>query len=254
MDRKIIGLSVVYWADEWFFDCVDSVIDFVDELIIWHNYYPYTTSSEPRDEVQHEKVLKIIEKIRQKYGDKIKYILNKKSYTSAGITDLINKDLLLDQYSNEDMIMYIDTDEIFIPEQLKKIRKLVLSGKYDQYKIFQKHYIKYSDLWMPCPTNPYQTFITKNVYKPSYIRNHKDLKTLTLPDDFFYKHMAYCQKDWNDLKKKLMNTVNCEHGITIDVDWYENVFLKITHDNYHEFKNFSYIKEFPHHMPFINKE
>jgi len=42
--------------------------------------------------------------------------------------------------------MYIDTDEIFIPEQLKKIRKLVLSGKYDQYKIFQKHYIKYSDL------------------------------------------------------------------------------------------------------------
>jgi len=99
-----------------------------------------------RNEDQHKKVLQLIEKIKEKHGDKIKYVLNKKPYTSVGITDLINNELLFKEYANDDMIMYVDGDEIFIPEQLKRIRNLVLSDSFDQYKIFQRHYIKYPNL------------------------------------------------------------------------------------------------------------
>jgi len=167
---------------------------------------------------------------------------------------MINKDLLFSLYSPDDMIMYVDSDEIHIPKFLSKIRKLVLSDKYHQYKIFQKHYIKHSDLWMPCPTNPYQTFITKNIKDSAYIRNHKQVSTLTLPNYIYYKHMAYCPIDPKNLKAKLIGQVGCEPGITIDVSWFDDVFMKITHENYKEFTNFSCIKEFPHHMPFINKD
>ena len=94
------------------------------------------------------------------------------------------------------MIMYVDSDEIHIPEKLRKIRKIILSGKYDQFGISQHQYIKYPNLWCPAPTNPFPVCFTVNKPLPSYIRNRKDVSTYNFPDDIiYYKHMSYCPKD-----------------------------------------------------------
>jgi len=34
MNRKIIGIVTVFWGEDWLYDSVKSVIDFVDEFII----------------------------------------------------------------------------------------------------------------------------------------------------------------------------------------------------------------------------
>jgi hypothetical protein len=254
-DKKIIGLSVVYWADDTFLKSIASVIDFVDEMIIWHNYHPYKTSTLLHNSKQHKNVLNLVNQLKLNFGDKIIYHLNKKPYTSVGITDLINKEIMYKNYNESDYVMYVDSDEVFIPEQLTKIKKLVLMEKFDQFKIYQRHYIKYENLWMDCPTNPNQTFLTKNIKMRSYIRNHKNISTFTFPKEkLYYKHLAYCPQVWNDLKIKLIGQDSCESGITIDQNWFNDIFMKITQENYKDFKNFSYIKEFPHHMPSINKD
>jgi len=262
VNRKIIGIVTVFWGEDWLYDSVKSVIDFVDEFIIWHNKIPYITSTLKPNPEQFDKIVKIYKQLKEEYPDKIKYHFNEEKHhhwkTENGIysvADMINNRLLFKEYDVDDFIMYIDSDEIFIPEQLAKIRKIILSGKYDQYKIYQRHYIRYPNLWMHCPTNPFQTILTKNVHMSAYIRNHKEVKTFTFPENIiYYKHMAYCPHNIEDMKTKLIGQVGIEPNTTIDVDWYENVFLKITQDNYKDFRNFSFIKEYPHHMPFINKE
>ncbi len=97
--------------------------------------------------------------------------------------------------------------------------------------------------------------MTANKRLPSYIRNRKDLPTFNFPDEVLnYRHMSYCPKDPESLRRKLSVQVGSEKGITIDESWFDNVFMRITHDNYREFRDFSYIREFPHHLPEIRRD
>ena len=154
--------------------------------------------------------------------------------------------------------MYVDADEIHIPRQLQRLKKLVLRDveNFPQFGLEQRQYIRFPDLYCPAPTNRCPITFTRNVKLPSYIRNRKELRTFYLSADkgFYYKHMSYCPKNPETLRAKLEIQIGSETGITIDPNWFNDVFMIITRENTAKFKNFSYIKEFPNHLPYIIKD
>lgn len=109
---KVIGILLVKNEDINIFHCINSVIEFVDKLIILDNY-------------SIDQTFNILKNFKKSFKNKIDLIRIKKISSSHKY---------IEKYAGKKIwIMKVDGDEVYDKKRLKKFKKKILANKLQKY-------------------------------------------------------------------------------------------------------------------------
>jgi len=206
---KIIGILLFKNEDIFLKKCINSVIDFVDKLILLDNY-------------STDNSIKIIKEISKVNKEKIYYKKIKKISESHKF---------IQNYAGKKVwIMKIDADEIYDKKKLKSFKKNIYRGHLDNYWIIKASMLnilnydlktkKASGFFSPPSQNSSQIY---NFYLIKYWRNCR-IERLHYGQIKFKKqnyNKIYIEKNWNNA------SFRCLHFCFEKRSSISNNFLKI---------------------------
>ena len=173
---RVIGYSALHYGKDFFRESLLSVIDLVDEFVVLYVSNPsYGYSSKVVCPEHEGELRKIAEEV---CGEKLKWI--KKNYSSEGQ----HRAEIYNYTKGYDLLLSVDSDEVFDTEQLKNGLDIAFKGVHRNYGING-----YVNLWRSFNHACSDGFLPIRVI--NLHNQHKKMSSL----DVTIWHFSCCQSD-----------------------------------------------------------
>lgn len=222
--RKIVAQYKLFFGDEWLECSVDSIAPYVYKILFVVSDVAWGDDVK-NPQIQGDDLEPILDKLKVKYPDKVIIIRGayneQLKHVQAGLS-YIKK-----QIPEATHCLYIDGDEIYKQEQIKKLLSLTKNFKYFnsairiQYNLYFKtpYYKIVPKRWPTAlvlfPIRDYIIYLNQ--------RNGVSAKVVDLPN-IYYEHLAYVRKDDFSIRNKLL--AHSQDIEPINPNWFEDVWLK----------------------------
>lgn len=228
--KKIVAQYKLFLAEEWLEASVDSIAPYVYRILfVVSNVAWGDDFNKPK--IKNDELEKTIQKLLKKYPDKI--IVYRGSWNKQLEHVQAGLDFIKSNIPEATHCLYIDGDEIYTNELIKKLVSFTKSIRYFQKAIrisynmyFKTIYYKINPIKYPTALVlfPINTWIK--------YRDVRNVNAATIDMLYLrYEHPAYVRKNDQGIRLKIEAHRETEPIIG---NWYENVWLKWTP----EMKNF----------------
>lgn len=228
--RKIVAQCKLFYGDEWLELSVNSIANYIYKIIFVISDIPWGK----KNAYKGDDLEPIIEKLKQKYGEKI--VIYRGSWDDQEKQVNAGLDYIKQNIPEATHCLYIDGDEIYTKDQIKKLISLTRKIKYfnKAIRISSHTYFKsiYYRIYPDKSPKLLALFPLRDYIKYYDARN----VTAAIAElQIYFHHFAYVRRS-NERMKGKIETHKASEPI-ID-NWYENIWLKWTPEtiNFHPFK------------------
>lgn len=226
--RKVVAMYKLYFGDEWLECSVDSIASSMYKIVFVISNVPWGDDAS----IQGDDLEPILERLENKFPGKI--IVHRGSWNKQ--LEHVKAGLKFIKHNLPDAshMLYIDSDEIYPANQLKKLLRLMYSWRFFnrairiQYNTYFKtiYYRIMPRSWPTAgaliPLRHFTEFIDA--------RNVLTVNSVDRPD-IIYEHFAYVRKSDERIREKIEAHRETEPVLG---DWFNNVWMNWTP----EMKNF----------------
>lgn len=220
--KRVIAQYKLFEGDEWLEVSVDSIANYVDKILFVISDVSWGNAPI----IQNKSIYETIERLKKKYPNKIIIFKgtwdNQQSQVQAGL-DFIRKEL--PQITH---CLYIDSDEIYDSEQIKKIISFTKKTAYfnRELRVSMKTYFKSVNylVYPDVSFKPMALFPIRSYIKFNGIRNGvTSFKNV----DVFFHHLSFVRDDEQKIKNKFI-THQFDEKLCNTEDWYNKYWVNFT--------------------------
>lgn len=226
--RKVVAQYKLFFGDEWLELSVDSIAEHVYKILFIISDIPWGDDQQ----IMGDDLNPIIEKLRNKYGDKI--IVYKGAWSKQLEHVQAGLSFIKQNLPEASHCLYIDSDEIYPKHQIVSLTKVIKNIKFFNRAIKIRYNAYFKTIYYKIIPEKWPKALVLFPLR-KYI-NYYDVRSVNAGsicfEEFYFEHFSYVRK--NDLKIKEKLEVHRETE-PIMGDWFNNVWLKWTPDthNFH---------------------
>lgn len=217
--KHIIAQYKIFNYDEWLNCSIESIHAHVYKILIVESNFSWDASQKKRPDNQ-EKLIQL----KNLYPNKIILISgdwnNQLDQVNAGL-NYIKKNI-----PEATHMLYIDSDEVYSDQEIKKLVNLVMNWKYFNREIRINMYTYFkSPFYRIDPPEPFKPMVLFPIRNFVQFTNIRCVNLAFVEKEIWMHHLSYVRKNLIDIRTKML-THKDDEGTS--VSWYDDVYLKWT--------------------------
>lgn len=218
--KKVVAHYKIFNVDEWLLVSISSVVQDVHKIVITISDQSWGDSGIEKLPDNKEK----LDKFCKLFPGKI--VVNSGSWSSQIEQVQAGLDFIKSNFPEATHCLYVDSDEVFERQELKKLLALTSKSKYfnREIRIHWHSYFK-TPYYRIEPEEDYNPMVLFPIRKFTAYTTFRNVNFGHVVENIWFHHMSYVRKNDDDIRNKML-THKEDEGT--EESWYEKVYLKWT--------------------------